>query len=197
MNKKLIVAGEGGQGVQIIGKLLVKIGFELGSRVSYLPNFGVEQRGGVSLAFVQISDQAIAFPKFETASMVVILAPRAIERVARYITKETVIIFDNCLVKEELLAAFKNEKIAIPASFYAKKKLVPKSFNMIILGAILTELDLMKHKIAKKALSDHFALKYKKEPQFKHFNQRGLEVGAEMAEDLIKEQKWREKILKK
>ena len=44
---KIVLAGEGGQGVQSIAKILVEAGYEAGKEVLYIPNFGVEQRGGV------------------------------------------------------------------------------------------------------------------------------------------------------
>ena len=48
---KIVLAGEGGQGVQSIAKILVEAGYEAGKQILYIPNFGVEQRGGVSIAF--------------------------------------------------------------------------------------------------------------------------------------------------
>ena len=46
----------------------------------YIPNFGVEQRGGVSVAYVQIGNDAIGAPKFEIGDIVVALSERAIYR---------------------------------------------------------------------------------------------------------------------
>lgn len=57
---KIVLAGEGGQGVQSIAKILVEAGYEAGKQILYIPNFGVEQRGGVSIAFCQISDEKSA-----------------------------------------------------------------------------------------------------------------------------------------
>ena len=54
---KIVLAGEGGQGVQSIAKILVEAGYEAGKQILYIPNFGVEQRGGVSIAFCQIADE--------------------------------------------------------------------------------------------------------------------------------------------
>ena len=38
---KIVLAGEGGQGVQSIAKILVEAGYEAGKEVLYIPNFGV------------------------------------------------------------------------------------------------------------------------------------------------------------
>ena len=37
---KIVLAGEGGQGVQSIAKILVEAGYEAGKQVLYIPNFG-------------------------------------------------------------------------------------------------------------------------------------------------------------
>jgi 2-oxoglutarate ferredoxin oxidoreductase subunit gamma len=49
---KIALAGEGGQGVQSIAEILAEAANEGGKNALYIPNFGVEQRGGVSIAFV-------------------------------------------------------------------------------------------------------------------------------------------------
>lgn len=189
MKNRIIIAGEGGQGVQTIAKLLIETGFKSKKEVVFLPNFGVEQRGGVSLAFVQLSDQKISFPKFKTADILVILAPRAVKRVRDYVSEKTLIVFDNSLIPEKELEEFRVEKMAIPAAWLAKEKLTPKVFNMIIFGAILTELGGFKEKLAKETIEDFFKEKEKKKPQLKHFNLKAFELGATTVKQLKKGKK--------
>ncbi|MDO4542586.1 MAG: 2-oxoacid:acceptor oxidoreductase family protein, partial [Bacillota bacterium] len=61
--KRIMLAGEGGQGVQSVAAILSEASYAAGREVMYIPNFGVEQRGGVSIAFMQISDEVIGSPK--------------------------------------------------------------------------------------------------------------------------------------
>lgn len=181
---RILIAGEGGQGIQVIAKILTEAAFASGKKVAYLPNFGVEQRGGVSLAFVQISDAEISFPKFHEADIVVILAERAIARIAENIGKHGKIIFDNSIVSPGKLDSFHNEKIAIPASLVAKEKIVPKVFNMIILGALVLEIGGIDAKYVKKSLQKNLADKYDKKPELKHFNLSAFVEGQKIAEEL-------------
>ena len=55
MNKniKILIAGEGGQGVQTISKVLTETAYHKGLEISFVPNYGVEQRGGVSLGYIK------------------------------------------------------------------------------------------------------------------------------------------------
>ena len=88
--KKIMLAGEGGQGVQSVAAILSEAAYAAGKEVMYIPNFGVEQRGGVSIAFMQISDEVIGSPKFDDADIIVALSDRAIERVQMYVNPNTV-----------------------------------------------------------------------------------------------------------
>jgi len=177
VNKRILIAGEGGQGVQVIAKILARASFASGKKVAYLPNFGVEQRGGVSLSFLQISDYKIVYPKFWEADIVVILAHRAIPRISQHITKKTLIIFDNSIISEIELAGFNNEKIAIPASYLAKEKLTPRVFNTIILGVLSAELGFVSGQRLKRELLSQVASKIKEKHELKHLNLAALAMG--------------------
>lgn len=185
-NKRILIAGEGGQGIQAMAKILIATAFSEGKKVAFLPNFGIEQRGGVSLAFIQISDDAISFPKFQKADIVVVLAPRAINRIESYFEKDTTLLFDNSLIPPESLSHFSVQKVAIPASHIARKQLVPKVFNVIMLGALVSEIGGLSWKKAEAEIEKHFADIIKKEPQLKHFNLRAFEIGEETMKGLKK-----------
>jgi 2-oxoglutarate ferredoxin oxidoreductase subunit gamma len=97
---KIAIAGEGGQGVQSIAEILAEAANEEGKQALYIPNFGVEQRGGVSIAYVQISDGQIGAPKFVTADILIPLSPRAVKRTQGHAGQNTVYIYDNSLIQE-------------------------------------------------------------------------------------------------
>lgn len=90
MLKKILLAGDGGQGVQTIADILCRAAFSEGLNVSYIPNFGLEQRGGVSLAFVQISDKEISYPKFSSANIKLVLSEQARVRTENYSSDDLV-----------------------------------------------------------------------------------------------------------
>ncbi|MEG6584218.1 2-oxoacid:acceptor oxidoreductase family protein [Dendrosporobacter sp. 1207_IL3150] len=97
---KIALAGEGGQGVQSIAEILAEAANEEGKNALYIPNFGVEQRGGVSIAYVQISDGPIGAPKFVKADILIPLSPRAVNRTKDHAGPETVYIYDNSLIQQ-------------------------------------------------------------------------------------------------
>ncbi|WP_312422907.1 2-oxoacid:acceptor oxidoreductase family protein [Anaerospora hongkongensis] len=97
---KIALAGEGGQGVQSIAEILAEAANEEGKQALYIPNFGVEQRGGVSIAYVQISDGPIGAPKFQKADILIPLSARAVNRTKVHAGKNTVYLYDNSLIQE-------------------------------------------------------------------------------------------------
>ena len=110
---KIAIAGEGGQGVQSIAEILAEAANEAGKNALYIPNFGVEQRGGVSIAYVQINDAEIGFPKFQKADILIPVSPRAVERTAMYAGKDTIYIYDNSLVDHKYV----NDEVSCPNFF--------------------------------------------------------------------------------
>ena len=102
---KIVIAGEGGQGVQSIGELLAEAAFQAGRQALYIPNFGVEQRGGVSIAFVQIAaDGAIGAPKFQKADLLTVLSKRAAERTKGYLKPGSIYLYDGSAVQAPTIA---------------------------------------------------------------------------------------------
>ena len=86
---KIILAGEGGQGIQTIAKVITEVAAEQGLDVSYIPVFGVEQRGTPSVAFIILSHEKIYYPRFDSADYAIILQKRAVASVLAYINKKT------------------------------------------------------------------------------------------------------------
>lgn len=180
---KVIIAGEGGQGVQSIAHILTRAAFAAGLNVSFMPNYGVEQRGGISLGFIQLGNGAIGFPKFAKADILLVMRDRAIERTKQYIDTNTLYIYDSDLIHTDKLADIYAQKLPIPATSVASQKLDPKVFNIILLGAIVAETGLIKDKLIESEINKNFVEKYKAKPQFKHLNKKAFELGKRLAKE--------------
>lgn len=102
-NMKIALAGEGGQGVQLVGEVLALAGFLSGLHALYIPNFGVEQRGGVSLAYVQLGRNPIGSPKFRHADVLVALSDRSIERTRSLVGPGTLLVYDSSSVRPPVI----------------------------------------------------------------------------------------------
>jgi len=141
MHLKILLSGDGGQGIQFMSDVICKAAFEKDWFVSHIPNYGLEQRGGISLAFIQISDKEIAYPRFTKPDVMAVLSHQAHDRVKQYVHDECEMLnIDNY---EEKL---KEQKVPV------------QSYNIFFLGLLATLLE--EKNICKK--EDVFALIEKK-----------------------------------
>jgi len=144
---KFLLAGEGGQGIQTIAKAFAKATAAAGYECTYIPAFGVEQRGTPSVAFITISDKEIRYPRFDEADYAIILQRRAVKAVVDYITPNTKVVFDSSTTKWADLPKNATHIFGVPATKYAFEKFTPRAFNMIVLGKISKIADLPEAKV--------------------------------------------------
>lgn len=176
---KIVLAGEGGHGIQVISKILVESGYAADKNVLYIPNFGVEQRGGVSIAFCQIADEAIGEPRFAKGDIVVMLSDRAIDRCETYVDENTTVVYDTsvCTKKPEMKA---KRVIGLPANQIANDELSTRVFNIIILGAVIEATNVVDLKYVKEAMEHALGKKFDAKPELRELNHKALDKGMEL-----------------
>jgi len=185
---RIALAGEGGQGVQSIAEILAEAAYNENQQALYIPNFGLEQRGGVSIAFLQFSDKRIGAPKFQKADIVIALSERAVERTRGYSGPETLYVYDSSFnVTSEDLPQEAKQIIGLAAIDTANNELHPRVFNIIIMGAVIGLSNVVSFEAAKAALEHKLAYKFEKDPKLRELNFRALEIGRQMAEKSLKE----------
>ncbi|MEG6617127.1 2-oxoacid:acceptor oxidoreductase family protein [Peptococcaceae bacterium 1198_IL3148] len=178
---KIMLAGEGGQGVQSVAQILAEAADNEGKEALYIPNFGVEQRGGVSIAYLQISNERIGAPKFNIGDIVVAVSERAILRTKQYVGENTIFIYDSSVdIAEEELPQNAAKILAIPALDIAKNELHPRVFNIIILGVIVAATKVVSQEDAKKAIEKKLGYKFEQNPKLRELNFKAIDRGAEL-----------------
>lgn len=186
---RVALAGEGGQGVQSIAEIMAEAAYENNQQAIYIPNFGLEQRGGVSIAFIQVSDKRIGAPKFFKADVVVALSERAVARTLSYSGPETVYVYDSSFkLGPEELPKVARKIVCIPAIETANKELHPRVFNIIIMGFVIGVSGLVSFEAAKAALEHKLGDKFQKNPNLRDLNFKALEIGRQMAEKAMQEE---------
>jgi len=160
---KILFAGEGGQGVQVVAEMLAKAAFLDGKKSLYIPNFGVEQRGGVSLAFVVIDEKSVTYPKFGKAHILAIFSDRSINRVKRYIDQDTQIILGPAVTqKVENSVSVKKDDISI------------KAWNILTLGKVVNLSKAVSKENLIKAMEERFKKYFDKDPRIKEMDLKAL-----------------------
>ncbi len=182
---KIMLVGEGGQGIQTVAKVTAKTAFQSDYHVSYIPNFGTEQRGGISIGFVRISCDPIVSPKFQTADVFVIVTSRNFERTLRYIGKKTSVIYDPGFVSAKIQKQLKKKTdtvASVDAFKYATESLTERSFNIVILGLVTGLVDPDMTDKALDVMDEKFDKYYKKKPELKDLNHKAFEYGFKLTQ---------------
>ncbi len=185
MNKavKIVIAGEGGQGVQSVAEIIAEAANEEGKEALYIPNFGVEQRGGVSVAFLQIGTEPIGSPKFQKADIVIALSDRAVKRTHQYVDKKTVFVYDTSIEEvADNLPENAGRIIGIPAIEVSKHELHPRVFNIIIMGAVIKATGVVSEKEARAAIEKKLGYKFERNPDLRELNFKAITRGIELVE---------------
>lgn len=181
---KIVLAGEGGQGVQSVAKILVEAGYEAGKQVLYIPNFGVEQRGGVSIAFCQISDEKIGEPRFSKGDIIIMLSDRAIDRCECYVDENATVVYDTSVCTKTPTCKCK-KLIGIEANKIANDKLSARVFNIIILGVLLAATNVLELEDIKNAMELALGKKFAVKPELRDLNYKALELGMELVKEKV------------
>ncbi len=73
MIERIIIAGSGGQGIMLVGKVLAAAAMRENKHVTWLPAYGPEVRGGTAYCMVTISDREIGSPFIDKADTLIIM----------------------------------------------------------------------------------------------------------------------------
>ncbi|HHT9110127.1 MAG TPA: 2-oxoacid:acceptor oxidoreductase family protein, partial [Candidatus Brocadiaceae bacterium] len=73
MTEKIILAGFGGQGMMLLGKLLAQAAMTEGKYVTYFPSYGTEVRGGTAVYHLIISNEEIFSPLIEETDTLIVM----------------------------------------------------------------------------------------------------------------------------
>jgi len=101
MTHKIIIAGAGGQGIMILGKILAEAAMRESRHTTWLPSYGAEVRGGAAYCMVTISDEEIGTPFINKADTLIVMNNPSLERFKRRITDRGLIIANSSLTKKD------------------------------------------------------------------------------------------------
>jgi len=133
MTERIIIAGSGGQGIMLVGKILAQAAMIEGKFVTWLPAYGAEVRGGTAHCMIVISESEIGSPRIEKADTVIIMNQPSLTKFKSRLKNNGLLIINSSLVKTSAaLKAIKHPFTDIAVELGNKKVA-----NMIALGCLL------------------------------------------------------------
>jgi len=132
MTERVIMAGFGGQGLMLLGRLLAQVAMEEGKNVTFFPSYGTEVRGGTANCHVVISDGEIFSPVVEDADSLIIMNQASCERFNNRLKPDGVIVYNSSMVHP---ISKNGDALAVPATETAVELGSTKVGNMVMMGA--------------------------------------------------------------
>jgi 2-oxoglutarate ferredoxin oxidoreductase subunit gamma len=180
MHNEIVMAGFGGQGVLLIGKLLAYAGMGAGHEVTWLPSYGPEMRGGTCNCTVVLSDQPIGSPITKRPHVLIALNLPSLDKFESAVQPGGIIVVNTSLVTR-LPKRTDVTVVPVAANEIAKEVGSVKAANMVALGAYLGASGLVDTKSVESTLAEAFAGRQKLIDLNKSALQRGFEIGREHA----------------
>ena len=138
MTTQILIAGFGGQGVLFAGKLLAYKGMYDGKEISWLPSYGPEMRGGTANCSVIISDTPVGSPIVDKPDVLMVMNLPSLDKYEDAVNKGGKIFVDSSFIERKVERS-DVDAYYVPATKMAAEAGVPTLANMILLGKLLKE----------------------------------------------------------
>lgn len=135
MEKQLVFAGFGGQGVLTAGMLVANIGAALDKEVTWIPSYGSEMRGGTANCSVKVSDEPIASPFVKSIDILVVMNEPSMMKFLPSVKDGGLMIVDTSIIKD--VPTKDNISIVkVPATDLCQKERYGRGANICMLGVL-------------------------------------------------------------
>lgn len=134
MYESVIMSGFGGQGILLMGQLLCYAGMHEGLRVTWMPSYGPEMRGGTANCTVMLSSERIGSPVTLHPSSLVAMNTASLDRFEGAIQPGGFLLINSSLIREAPRRG-DLKVLHVPANQIAEKAGTLQVTNMAALGA--------------------------------------------------------------
>ena len=151
MKEEIIIAGFGGQGVLSMGKILAYAALMNDMEVTWMPAYGPEQRGGTANVTVILSDRPISSPIVDKYDTAVILNQQSLDKFESKVKPGGVLIYDPYGIHHK---PQRTDITVLPvnATDAAIEMGNSKTYNMLLLGALMQARNLLPDEAIEKGL---------------------------------------------
>ena len=175
MERSIIIAGFGGQGVILAGKILAQAGMDHGLEVTWLPSYGPEMRGGTANCTVVLSDEAVGSPIIDEATALIAMNLPSLDKFDQTVAAGGSILINRSLINRQMNRADVNASYVDMNEIARDKVGNPRAINMVALGAYIKTSGALPLQVVKDAMAH--AMRESGKEKFVEMNERALEAG--------------------
>lgn len=159
MQKEIIIAGFGGQGVLFGGQVVAYAAMDAGKEVTWIPSYGPEMRGGTANCTVVIADEEIGSPMVEHPPLAIALNLPSFDKYEQELQKGGTLIVNKSMVdrgpkRDDIHVVF------VPCNDIAEEVGDKKLLTMVAVGALLTALPELTMDDVRRALEGHMPARH-------------------------------------
>ena len=136
MIDEVLIAGFGGQGIMLMGRLLAYGAIFEGFEVTFYPSYGPEMRGGTANCTVVISDERIGSPVRNRFTHLMAMNQASVDKFSERVKPGGVIAYNQSLV-DTPPARTDVLRLGIPANRIAAELKAVQAANMVAMGGLL------------------------------------------------------------
>lgn len=176
---EVLMAGFGGQGMLLTGKLLAYAAMSMGKEVSWLPSYGPEMRGGTANVTVCVSDRPVGSPYIVQPSALLVMNQPSLEKFGPRVKPGGLIVVNTTLVP---IKADRDDCVVlyIDSGAMAKKAGTIRASNLVMFGAYIGWSKIVSKEICIEMIKKEFAKKAKFIPANVAAFEAGFEEGAKL-----------------
>lgn len=181
LHHELLIAGFGGQGVVLAGRLLAQAALAEGREVVWAPSYGPEMRGGAVHCTVIVASGRIGSPEVSLADSLLIMDRASLGRFAERLKPGGLFVLNSSLIqgRPENDAC---EILAIAANDAAEELGNRQVANVVMLGAFLERRPIVSPDSLREAMRALAGDKYEK---LIGINERALARGMALAREAL------------
>ena len=133
MLERVLIAGSGGQGVVLIGRIVATVALPRVPHITFFPSYGAEVRGGTSHCQVVLSSDEISSPLSERFDSLILMNQASCDQFLPRIEEQGIALINTSLCR----APAKAQVVAVPATAEADRLGNVRAANFIMLGAYI------------------------------------------------------------
>jgi 2-oxoglutarate ferredoxin oxidoreductase subunit gamma len=142
MERSVIFAGFGGQGILFAGHVLAEGANAAGLEVLWIPSYGPEMRGGTASCTVIVADTPIGSPVVDRADAAVVMNPPSLARFGPLVRDGGLIVVNDSLV-EATCGREDVEELRVPCTELARRSGDDRLVSVVALGALVARLPIV------------------------------------------------------
>jgi 2-oxoglutarate ferredoxin oxidoreductase subunit gamma len=181
MERNLMVAGFGGQGVMMLGKLLSYATCESTDyNVTFFPSYGAEQRGGTANCYVVISDEPIGAPLGDSMDDLIVMNGPSLNKFLYKLVPGGTLFINSSIVTDEVTRT-DVKVVRAPVTELALEMGSAKVLNIIMLGVYIGYTKCLPEDVVLDTIVRKLGKKASLIPMNREAFAKGLEIGKKAA----------------